>query len=44
VKNISQAPHGRLRLTAPLSFGARELAPRLTAFAGEYPEIALDVA
>jgi DNA-binding transcriptional LysR family regulator len=43
VKNISQAPRGRLRLTAPLSFGTLQLAPRLAVFAREYGEIALDV-
>jgi DNA-binding transcriptional LysR family regulator len=44
VKNISQAPRGRLRITAPLSFGTIDLAPRLAAFARDYSEIALDVA
>lgn len=43
VKDISSDPRGRLRLTAPLSFGAIELAPRLDEFAAIYPEISLDV-
>lgn len=43
VRNISQAPRGRLRLTAPLTFGAMELAPALNGFALKYPEIELDV-
>lgn len=43
MKNISQAPRGRLRLTAPLSFGTLELAPRVAVFARDYGEIALDV-
>ena len=43
IRNISQSPRGRLRLTAPLTFGTRELAPALNAFAGRYPEIELDV-
>lgn len=43
IRNISQVPRGRLKLTAPLSFGTLQLAPALSAFAGLYPEIALDV-
>ena len=34
---------GRLRLTAPLSFGNTQLAPALVDFAERYPEISLDV-
>lgn len=43
VRNVSQAPRGRLRLTAPLSFGVVELAPALNEFAAQFPEIGLDV-
>lgn len=43
VRNISQKPRGRLRMTAPLTFGVLELAPALNAFAGRYPDIELDV-
>ncbi len=43
IRNISQSPRGRLRLTAPLTFGSLELAPALNAFAGLYPDIELDV-
>ena len=43
VRNVSQTPRGRLRLTAPLSFGVLELAPALNGFALRYPEIELDV-
>lgn len=43
IRNISDAPRGRLRLTAPVSFGTRTLVPALNAFAALYPEIALDV-
>jgi DNA-binding transcriptional LysR family regulator len=43
VRDASQTPRGRLRLTAPLSFGVIELAPALTDFALRYPEIELDV-
>lgn len=43
IRNISQSPRGRLRLTAPLTFGTLELAPALNVFAGIYPDIELDV-
>lgn len=43
IRNISQSPRGRLRLTAPLTFGTLELAPALNAFARLYPDIELDV-
>lgn len=43
VKNISQIPRGRLRVTAPLTFGEAELTPALNDFALRYPEIELDV-
>lgn len=43
VRNASVAPRGRLRLTAPLSFGTIRLAPVLAAFAATYPDISLDV-
>ena len=36
-------PRGRLRLTAPLSFGTIRLAPILARFAAAYPDIALEV-
>nr|WP_306265038.1 LysR family transcriptional regulator [Pararhizobium sp. IMCC3301] len=43
IRNISQSPRGRLRLTAPLTFGILELAPVLTQFAAQYPDIEFDV-
>ena len=43
IRNISQSPRGRLRLTSPLTFGTLELAPALNASAGLYPDIELDV-
>jgi len=43
IRNISQSPRGRLRLTAPLTFGTLEMAPALNEFARRYPEIELDV-
>lgn len=43
VRNTSQTPRGRLRITAPLTFGTAELAPALSEFAAIYPEISLHV-
>lgn len=43
IRNISQAPRGRLRLTAPLTFGTLELTPALNDFAAGFPDIELDV-
>lgn len=43
VKNRSGTVSGRLKLTAPLSFGNRQLAPALVDFAKRYPEISLEV-
>lgn len=43
VRNAAQVPRGRLRLTAPLTFGTMELAPALNDFALRYPEIDLEV-
>ena len=42
-RNVSGTPRGRLRLTAPLSFGKLRLMPLLIAFARAYPEIQLDI-
>jgi DNA-binding transcriptional LysR family regulator len=43
VQNAAIAPQGRVRLTAPLSFGTIILAPLLARFAADYPDIGLDV-
>ena len=43
VRNTAQAPRGRVRITAPLTFGTIRLAPLLNDFAATYPDIALDV-
>src|SRR5690554_649118 len=44
IRDASHAPRGRLRLTAPLTFGTMEIAPALNEFARRFPEIELDVA
>jgi DNA-binding transcriptional LysR family regulator len=36
-------PRGTLKISAPVSFGARQLVPALLDFAAAYPEVSLDV-
>lgn len=43
VRDASGAPRGRLRLSAPLSFGTQILVPALNDFAVQFPGIELDV-
>ena len=43
MRDVTRTPRGRLRLTAPVSFGGLELPPILNDFALRWPEIALDV-
>lgn len=43
VKNRSGSVSGRLKLSAPLSFGTKQLSPALVDFAMRYPEVSLEV-
>lgn len=43
VRSASGAPSGKLRITAPITFGTTQLAPQLNRFASEFPDIQLDV-
>ncbi len=43
VRNASAHPSGRLRLSAPVSFGTIQLQPALLDFARRFPDIQLDV-
>lgn len=43
VRDASASPRGRVRLTAPLTFGTTELVPALNGFAAAFPDISLDV-
>lgn len=39
----TRRPKGRLRVSAPMSFGIRHLAPRLKRFFDEFPDISIDM-
>jgi DNA-binding transcriptional LysR family regulator len=43
VAQLQSAPRGRLRVSAPMSFGILHLGPALAAFARAYPQVALDL-
>jgi len=42
-RETSSRPRGLVKMTAPLSFGVRWVAPMLPAFFRQYPEIAIDL-
>lgn len=43
VRNAGRTPSGRLRVTAPTSFGRLHVAPHLPEFLARYPEIDLEI-
>lgn len=43
IRNANLSPRGRLKMTAPVSFGSVELVPALNLFAAQFAEIELDV-
>jgi DNA-binding transcriptional LysR family regulator len=43
VEGMAASPRGRLRISAPVGFGACELAPALTRFTETYPEIDIEL-
>ena len=43
VSHLQTTPRGRLKVSAPMSFGFLHLAPALADFLGQYPELEVDV-
>ena len=43
IRNTSDSPSGKVRISAPVTFGSMQLASHLIAFAQQYPLIELDV-
>ncbi len=43
VRNTAGSPSGKVRISAPVTFGSTQLTPHLIAFAQRYPHIELDV-
>ena len=43
VRDLADAPHGLLRVTAPVAFARQQLVPRLADFLREYPEVRLEL-
>lgn len=43
VEDMSAAPRGRLRVNAPVAFGAGRLAPLVTEFLDRYPELEIEL-
>ena len=42
-QNLQLAPAGKLRISAPVSFGTEALMPALSVYLARYPEVSLDV-
>lgn len=43
-QNLQLAPAGKLRISAPVSFGTEALVPALSVYLARYPEVSVDVA
>ena len=43
VTDLHQTPRGRLRMTAPVTYGEREIAPLVAAFMTRYPELEVNL-
>jgi DNA-binding transcriptional LysR family regulator len=43
VKDLAQAPHGLLRVTAPVALGRQQIVPLLPAFLRQYPDVRIEL-
>lgn len=43
VAGSQREPHGRLRLTVPMTFGLQHVAPHVAAFLARFPQVSLDL-
>lgn len=43
VSTLRARPAGRLRISAPMSFGVLHIAPAMAAFAEAYPDVVVDL-
>ncbi|WP_419903769.1 LysR family transcriptional regulator [Kiloniella sp.] len=43
VSRLSNVPRGLLKINAPMSFGIKRMAPLMSAFREQYPEVAVDL-
>lgn len=43
VKDLAAAPHGLVRITAPVALGRQQIVPRLPAFLRQYPEVRVEI-
>lgn len=43
LRRRGQAPAGKLRITAPVSFGTEALTPALAAYLDRYPDVSVDL-
>lgn len=43
VKDLAAAPHGLVRITAPVALGRQQIVPRVPAFLRQYPDVRIEI-